>query len=308
MFFQFAPGIPYSVQYPKFVIPKMDYGLLVSLLADKKVTVICLGGFIETYLSLIAAEAISRNCHNVDLYWSGTHAPELVEYQGLMERSAHTFERAISEQYPVPIFFDKRDNRYFDPFYQYWKFNPVIPGALSRTRRPKPPLEQIALNILFPWDVGYLPTMRKMPKSSFMHQKQNITIIPNTSLSKHQQTTLPWSNANIRAFSKLVMREGYNVTILNSQKDNPFYDCGQILQFNMHNLFNSIQRSVITLAYEIDYLMLACIISNSRTLSNPVAGRYNLKHIPAFLNKHNAVEYDNMMENPIYIFERYFKR
>jgi hypothetical protein len=307
MFFPFAPGIPYNVIHPYYVKPEMNFNLLLRLLNENNVVVISNGGFLEAYLSCITAEMLYKNCASSKKYWSGdSRFNDLIQANGILLPSINKFPANITATHPVPLFLDRNNNCYMNIQYRYLKINPIKMSIIT-TKKPKESvIEQIVKNSLFPWDISYLPEMRKMPISQYQYKKNNITIIPQTELSIHKNETMKWTTTQIRAFCSLAQKNGFNITILNSKDQNPYYGCGQILKFNIQNLFKSITNSHTVLSSEIDFLILSSIISKSRIISNEIEDQLCIRGCRDFLSKSVEIIYD-VVNDPVYIWETYFK-
>lgn len=274
-YFQFSKSIPWKYKYGKVLIPSVNGELFNYSLIDKVITVIANGGLLESYFSLAIFEALHFMNPIRELYWEGNQLYlNLLKYNNLAKPTANVLGQKFVERYPVPLFFDKLNNAYFNCLNNYINVKTFNLKYFEQSRDPV--LKQIFSNALIPWDIDYIPKLRTFKYNSeefniwsksnrFYINRPFVLIIPDKSYSIHDVSCMDWSIHEIKAFAAILQNYGIAVVIPTLNKaayyDSPFIcTAPPTLEF----ILPLMENSSLIISKEIDFLLLGLLISKAK--------------------------------------------
>jgi len=303
-FFPFSPGIAWKVERGKYIIPEIDFETWHKVLDGREVIITAFGGMAESLFSLCAAEALVSFDSSHKIYWLGDPQYSFfARAQGLCKPSAIDITPDTLKQYPVPLFLDSGGNAYFN----------ILNNCLRRTsywgKYPDevatPILEQIANNIMIPWQ-NYVPKLRSLG-TEFIDELQATGRIRPTSkiisiiLNKTNQDILRWTLQNIKEFAQLASHKGWKVIVF-TNRANVFHGSGILANdYNQRNILQIIKKSWVVLSNDIHWLLVSLITSDARLISRHVDNQYCLFKNAEFLGVHNDIFTDRNLY-PIDVF------
>jgi hypothetical protein len=303
-FFPFSPGIPWKVDRGKYIIPEIDFETWHKVLDGRDVIITAFGGLAESFLSLCAAEALVSFDSSHNICWLGhSKYSFFVRAQGLCKLSPISLKPQTLKQYPVPLFLDNEGRAYFNILNNYlvrksyWGQYPEDVKA--------PALEQITRNIMVPWN-NYIPRLRNLG-TDFVDGLRNTgrirsstkiisIIIENTRLD-----ILGWTLQNIKEFSQLASHKGWRVIIF-THKPNMFYGSNILaVEHSYSNILQAIKKSWVVLSNDINWLLIALMISDATLISRHINNQYNLFKNAESLDRCNDIFTDRNI-SPIDVF------
>lgn len=291
-FFPFSPGIPWKIDRGKYIIPEIDFESWHKILEGREIIITAFGGLIESFFSLCVAEVIS-SFNTRQIYWLGN--PEysfFIRAQGLCKLSIVNLHPNILKKYPTPLFLDNGGNAYFNILnnyierISYWGQYPEVLNT--------PVLEQIAKNIMIPWNNCYIPKLRGLG-NDFLDELQKIGRIKQSSkiisiiLSDVKQDLLNWTSQNIKEFSQLAYHKGWKVIVFTNKKS-IFYGSNILaFDYNQLNILQCIKKSWVVISNDINWQLIALAISDCNIISRPIDNAYSLLKNAEFLESNNGI-------------------
>lgn len=277
-YFPFAPGIPWRVENKTYILPKTSKITYDKVIEDKEnLVVLCYGGLLESFLSLTIVEALNKQFPQKKLFWSGyDDFKDLIKIQGITQPINSIIDENKVKQYPIPIFFDKEDNVYFNALHNYLTKDPFVYTEEIRINK-KPIVRQIFDNSLLRWDKRFLPKIRQLNLRKydkwanlerFYNNQKYVLIFPNkTTFSAHNKIScLSWTDKQILRLAALVRHAGINLVVCSDLGTYSHY-------YNAPNIFVAKpDLSIIIKLYEnasavisrdIDYLFLGLALSEN---------------------------------------------
>lgn len=304
-FFPFSAGISWKIDRGKYIIPETDYNTWQNLFTGKDIIVVSFGGLIESFFSLSCVEVFKRLSLDNNIYWIGN--PEFsffVRAQGLCKVSNINITKSKLSEYPVPIFFDKNSNVYFNILNNYLVRKSYWGKYPDEIKLPV--FQQIANNITIPWD-NYIPILRnidnvffnKLIKSGRIKKKTKVVSII---LNDNSNDIMGWNIHNIREFVQLMSIKRIKVIIFT--KETYKYHGLNCLVFNysLNNIIQAIIKSWMVLSNDIDWLLISLIISDAHLISKHIDGPFNLFANAEFIDSSNDIFTDREGFLPIDIF------
>lgn len=300
--FPFSPGIPWEIN-KGILKPKLSFQILNKTIDDKNIIVACYGGLFEAFLTLYFFEAFNKIWPSKKLIWSGNQLfKELIEANGLAKFSDE-IPKSILSKYPVPLFFDKCNNAIFNPLNNYMKIKPYY-GGLKSFNNNDICFKQIWSNSLLDSKHICSPKFRNdfydqkfqtsLLLSKFDYNKPYILIVDETKHSMHSVNCISWNAQQIKSFAAIVSQIGYNVVILTSHTSaylNNNLNSIFIFDFNLNSFFNLVKKSKLIISKEIDYLLIAQLISDNYLISNNSNKKcFDFNRLNYFLKTKNKVK------------------
>lgn len=296
-FFPFSPGIPWFVSN-NCIIPKIDYEIWHRVLDNKNIFITAFGGLIESFCSLCVAEAIAAIDTKHKIYWLGnSEFSYFSNVQGLCSPTNIKLTKEKVSKYPVPLFFDKNNNAYFNVLYNYliqYSWNGKNPKELNI-----PIIEQIYRNSMIPWN-NYTPKLRKLNsefydeliKTGKIKQRSKIiTII----LNKANENVLGWNLNNIKEFAQLAYNKRIKVIVF-TKNVNLFYGTNILaLEYDFRKILQVLLNSWIVLSTDIDWLLITLLISKAKIISKPLSGPYDLLKNAEFIGSESDIFTDRTL-------------
>lgn len=303
-YFPFSPGIPWKVERGKYIVPEIDFETWHKILGDRDIVITAFGGLLESFLSLGAAEALYSVDSTHSVYWLGNQEHSfLVRLQGLCKMSTINLTKDILKQYPVPLFLDCNGHAYLNILNNYmqrtsyWGKFPEVVTA--------PVVEQISRNIMVPWS-SYVPKLRnlgtefidELQKTGRIRQSAKIISII---LNKTDNDLLRWSLQNFKEFSQLASHKGWRVVVF-TNNTKIFYGSNILaIEYNPRHILQVIKRSWVVMSNDINWSLIALMISDAKLISKPIDNQYSLFKNAEFLGANNDIFTDRNLY-PIDVF------
>jgi len=294
-YFPFCPGIPWETKFGK-IVPQITSENWDDHIKDKPKTILAHGGLLEAFWSLSIAKAIKNIEPLLNPSWSGPEVFKnlILAAEGLPFKSVPD----VGDKYPTPIFMDKERNIYFNALNNYTKTNTY---KLQSKKNNKPLLQQLFTNSLLPWDKKYIPKLNKFnydkynkwcKSISFFDNKKFILIIDKTIYSQHSINCLNLDNKKIINLAGLMRRFGIEILYCSSKKIYNNQLIHMVPENDLDILIPLIEKSWMILSSDIDYLLLAMMISKAIIINNRVSKKidpYNLYRNAEFLQSESMI-------------------
>lgn len=278
-YFPFSAGIPWKVERGKYIIPEIDAETWNEVLKDKNIHIVSFGGALESFFSLSAAEAIFSIDQSKKLYWIGNAQwSSFCRAQGLCKISPIDFTKDLLSEYPVPLFFDKDNNAYFNVLNNYLVRSSYWGLCLEKVESPV--LGQIFRNVMIPWN-NYCPKLRSLNNNVFdelcktgrvKHKSRVITLI----LDKTECDLLEWNLQNVKEFAQLVSTKDLKLIVF-TKNIKIFYGTKIIVEeYNLDRILSIISNSWMILSNTIDWLLISMMLSKAKIIGRTIDGSFNL--------------------------------
>jgi len=312
-YFPFAEGVPYKVKNRHYILPEMDTGNWNRIFSDKIPTLVLNGGFIENLFSLSFFEVMNYLYPLKKMEWCGDNRfAELVKYQGLAEVTNRISPDKIVG-YPVPIFFNKSKtavfmnalNNYIDVYSFRGDFKYVNKKFLFL---------QIFQNIMIDWSEYYIPQIRYLERdNSYIKQQFKIhnlnenapiiLIMPDeTGLSMHDIKCLSWTIQDVRSFSSMISRTGYNLVILSKTPQKYSSSSCLSLTDSIYNIVYFLNKASVVLSRDIDFLLAELLLGDAVIFSLRTTLQYRIQTNQNYIGSYNDVFVMNKM-TPVDVFK-----
>lgn len=300
-FFPFSPGIPWTMK-SGHVVPKIDMEIWNSCIQDKSVVVTAFGGWIESFMSLSYFEVLRNMNFNGDVYWIGdSRFEKMVLLQGIAKISSIDLRKGMLEKFPVPLFFDKKNNAYFNCLNNY-RITKTWYGKYP-TENKEIILRQIFSNSLVEWKEEYVPKLRKINSEEYQNWAQSnrfrggkyIVIFPDG------EGCLGWSLMQLKEFVAIMRGRGISIVICSNNLQ--FYygmDVYRTLP-EVSIVMNLIKNAWMILSEQIDFLLISLAISKAMIFSKIITGVYDLFESANFLGSTNIISCNKVLK-PIDVF------
>lgn len=300
-YFPFAPGIRWTIQNNKYIIPKINESEWYNFISGKNIVVIGYGGLLESFYSLSIIEALSSL--NFKTSWQGNSIYELlIKKQRISTIYKNGPDINQLNNYPVPLFCDKNNNVYINYLNNYL----TIKGFAGYGEKPNKAsvIEQLFSNSLLPWYENYRPMLREEGNAQFnnwCHQnrfhlnKPYILLLPDkTIFSSHNIDCMRWSNMEIRSFISMTRNLGLSVLIATNDKIDQFYGLPIInVPLDLNIIIKLIQSANFLLSRDIDFILMALSLSQSCIISNKIDGAFDIHKNSDYLNSANIIYTSN---------------
>lgn len=306
-FFPFSAGIQWKIERCKYVIPEIDSITWNDTIKNKQIIVAVFGELLESFISLIALEAIKVVNSGNRLYWKGnSEYSDFVTFQGLATLSDIDITKSDLTKYPVPVFFDLKENVYFNLLNNYlvrtsyWGKYPEFVK--------KPVIEQIYSNICIPWN-NQLPVLRRLGNDFVENLYKNGKLKTNIKLIcvilDDNGDNLNWNINNLKELSQLVSIHGAKVIVF-TKNTNLFYNTNLLVyQYNLKHILQVITLSHMVLSNNISWEIIAMMISKAKLISGKIEGPLNLISNAEYINAENDIFIFEQWISPIDIFNIY---
>jgi hypothetical protein len=312
-YFPFAEGVPYKVKNKHYILPEMDVENWKRIFSDKTPVLVLNGGFIENLFSLSFFEVMNYLYPLKEMEWCGDNRfVELVKYQGLAKVTNRiSLDRLIG--YPVPVFFNKNKtavfmnalNNYIDVYSFRGDFKYVNKKFLFL---------QIFQNMMIDWNKNYIPKIRNLErdnnyiKQQFKIRNLNenapiILIIPdNTGLSMHNVKCLDWTIQDVRSFSSMISKTGYNLVILSKTPQKYSNSNCLSLTDSIYNIVYFLNKASIVLSHDIDFLLAELLLGDAVIFSLRKTLQYRIQTNQNYIGSYNDIFVMNEM-TPMDVFK-----
>lgn len=312
-FFPFAQGIPYKLWKCKYIAPKIDYNSWQKAIADKRLILVNYGGFFECLLSTSILEALSILRPNNKLEWiTDPFMKDIFLLNGIGKESIINLPKETLRKYPCPLFFNKNNNIvFFNCLNNYIKlfdyrgiYQKNIKVILSK---------QLFRNSMISWDYKYLPKMKQLncPQDlgkqaklyNFKLNKPYILVIPDiTGYSEHSIYSLNWNHKDIIELSSMLTNTKYNLIIC-TQFYKKYHGLRALVVKNtIHNLLYLIKNCSVILSREVDFLLSAMLLGESKIISTKLKKEYSLDQNQKYLEAKNELVIVDKL-NPYIVFK-----
>lgn len=311
IYLPFAPGIPWRLRRGKYVVPEMAAPLWRDCLNNKKATVVCFGGLIETYFSFSILESINYLSPNLKLSWAGPEKfKKLCEMHGLATYYPN-FDGEILDNFPTPIFFDKRDGAYFNCLNNYLTVKSYY-GTKGYTDK-RIIAKQITEKNLIPWDEKFIPNFKQLNIPKEIEQwirlvklhpnLPTVIVIPEkTEFTNHNLNCLNWTPMQVKALGSMLKSKNINTIVFSNQPSKYYDPCLNVLPIKLEYFWYFVSKSSAVLSCDIDFLLLANMLSRAKLFTNYSKHQFDLKNNSKFFNMNNVI-YKNANLVPSYVFE-----
>jgi len=301
-FFPFSAGIPWKIERGKYILPDVDLETWNKVLDKKDIIITAFGGMIESFFSLSFAEALHSFDPGHKVYWLGDPKYHLfARSQGLCKLCNINLTPDKLKDYPVPLFFDRKDNAYLNALVNY-KVRRAYWGKYPE-ERSEPALQQIFQNCMVPWR-DYRPAMRRLGTEFWDELIQTgrvrkttkvITII----IDHTDDDSLEWNVQNIREFAQLVGVQGIRVVVF-SGNSRVFHGTSILAhEFDMRKVLQLIPHSWMVLSNKQDWLLISMLISKAHIISKHIDGCYDLFKNAEVLGVQNDIFTDREWVSPM---------
>jgi hypothetical protein len=246
--------------------------------------------------------------------WCGDNRfSELVGYQGLAKvNNRIPLDKLYG--YPVPAFFNKNKtavfvnalNNYIDVFSFRGDFKYVNKKFLFL---------QIFQNFMIDWSKNYIPKIRYLErddiniKQQFKARNLNenspiILLLPDeTGLSIHNVKCLNWTIQDVRSFSSMISKTGYNLVILSKIPQKYSSSNCLSLSDSIYNIVYFLNKASIVLSHNVDFLLAELLLGDAVIFSLRTTLQYRIQTNQKYLNgSYNDVFIMNKM-TPIDVFK-----
>lgn len=288
-YFPFCPGIGWEI-YKGKIIPKISAEIWQERISNKSIILtLPQGGLLEAFVSLSCAEAISK-IENGKLYWLGNKKFfDLINLHGLCEISNIKLTLRDLDNYPTPVFFDKKDKVYFNLLNNYiikknyWQ--------MYDCEAKDPAIKQIFDNCLLNEWPGP-PKFRNL-NSSKMNKNKNIVIILDNFYSIHKIDCLNWSIQQTKELASMLYGKNFKVNVISNNKT-PFYGSKvNVIDYNILNIMDLIKSSWMVLSNNIDWLIISLMISNAIVFSKTLPKAFDLIANAEYIDVKNQIFIEN---------------
>jgi len=296
-YFQFCPGIPWQVNFGK-ILPKISQEVWDDHIKNKEIVILAHNGLLEAFWSLSILRAINSVEPLLKASWAGNEA--FKDLISACSGSNYVSFPDVGAKYPTPIFMDKAKTIYFNCLNNYI----TTKTYKLKNNKPnnKPLLQQIFINSLLPWNKKYIPKLnnfdytnyKKWCKSiNFFDNKKFILIIDKTIYSQHNIDYLNWDNKNILNLAGLMNRFGIEILYCSDKKIYNNQLIHMIPENDLSILIPLIEKCWIILSRDIDYLLIAMMISQANIISNKLNAKnqksYDIYNNAEFLEAENMI-------------------
>ena len=289
-FFPFAPRIPWKLNYGIYVVPETNHETWNGVISPaESISVVCDSascGLIETYFSLSYFELFNKSNSGKKLFWAGNDKfNKLIWMNGLAKPSEKIFTNKLLNQYPVPVFLDKKNNVYFNFLNNYIRVSTYYNEFRYVDNAPL--LKQIWRNTTIgAWDKRFLPQLRSFSTSKiqkwigdnrFYMNKPYVCIFPDvkSGLSIHDGRMLNWNIQQVKAFSAMVRQAGYSSIIFTN---NAMAFSGEnVIPLDLEFILYFLSKTKAVLSEEVDFLLLSLMVSeNVKIITLPKKDHTNI--------------------------------
>jgi len=298
-YFPFSPGIPWTIKYSKYIVPEVPGSIVLSNLKDKNIIVAAYSGFLESFFSLVLCEMMNYMLPSSKLLWAGDDRfGSLIKINGLAKLYNGDVDQSVLDRYPVPLFFDKENNAYFNCLNNYIDVKTYYTTHGYFDSRAA--VKQIIEKSLFDWDIRYMPKLRnlyrdhsklrsKLDVSKISEERPFVLLLPDTDWSVHNEDCLGWTPTQIKSFGALLSQENIPLIVLTKNPSKYFYSFVTVLPMEMELLLYLIMKAKYILSSTIDFLLVGGAISDATIISRPVSGEFKLSKNIRYLEGKNVI-------------------
>lgn len=311
-YFPFCPGIGWNVTSNKTIIPELDGDGWNKAVVERDSVITAFGGLFEAFMSLTYLEALNKLYPGKKLIYNlNEQFKTLVNFNGLADQKEYISKQLI-DKYPIPLFFDKENNTYFNSLYNYINEYSYDGSFLYRSYAPL--AKQIFGNFCLNWDINYSPQLRNLidPKEisqwrdtrKFNIDKPYVLIFPDkTDLSIHTYSMLDWTIPQIKSFVSMVCGLGYNSVIVTKNVGKYTGMNALVIPPKIDQIFCLIEKCSVILSDEIDFLLISLLWSkNSFIIGRQNKKEYSLKSNQKFLRTDKKI-FEAKVLTPIDVFK-----
>jgi len=292
--FPFAPGLPWTVQNKKFIIPKLKHSLWESFLSGKDTILVSNGGLFEVFASLMFAEIINYTFPKNKLYTiCDPKFNSVLSSNGLTNLHKEETPGDLNIKYPTPIFADRKGRVYLNCLLQYHKII-TLDGCFSHFNR-KAALEQIFSNTLYNQNI-ILPKIRRGETkkfsdwkkiSKFYPNKPYIVIFPDdTGLSISNEKLLNWSITQTKSFGQMLSQIGFDLIIV-TDAAHKYYGSSsyKLAPIDWNIIYPLLQKAQGVISREPDFQLISLLISDNKIFTEKNNSHLGILKNSKFLDK-----------------------
>lgn len=274
-YFPFLPGVPLHVS-GNIIKRELDSNSWNKLLTERNPIITCFGGLFESYLSLSFAEALNRFYPSKQLYLNiDQKFNKLIELNNIA-KPTQLISKDLIKKYPFPLFFNDGYETFFNYSYNY--LYSIDLAQKSKPHRNYAPIaKQLFRNSFLPWDINFIPKLRKLQEplefttwknsKRFNIDKRYILIFPDkTDLSIHSFSELNWSVAQVKSFVSMCAGSGINSVIITKNTGRYTGINSLVIPPNIEQILYLIEKCSYILSEEIDFLLLSMLLSKNSTI------------------------------------------
>lgn len=300
--FPFAPGIVWKTKN-NYIIPEVHPVVWDTVLQQKKPSVICNSGLLESFYSLSYVEAIHNIYPDKDVMWIGNSKYNyLVHSQNIAKISPYSFSEFSISQYPTPIFMDLEDNFYFNSLLNYIKTYKIIKTKKNQfVYNNEPIIAQIFKNAMLDY-VGCNPVLRlhnslkydAWMKSKKLSPRLKYILIFQDEIT-HDTDCLQWTDRQIREFSEMLRHLNISVICCQKESYDIYKNTSSVIRcpLDLEIVISLITNAYCILSNTIDYLLISLSLSKAMIFSKELPGIYNINDNADFISSENIIFTDN---------------
>ena len=222
VYFPFAEGIPFNIFSDGIVIQKMEYSVWNRLFSRDDAVIISFGGYIESLLSTLIAEALNKLKPGIKLHWVGDKKyQEVIRSNGLMDLSVK-LKKSIVKRYPVPAYYYDK-TVFVNCLHNYTKITDIYGNVRNKRALSQSAAFQIYKNLMIPWNESYLTKLRRLAPEELLRQAnlsrfglddRFILLVPEAIWSDKNILQFEWTPNEVRSFNSMLYRSGYKLVIV----------------------------------------------------------------------------------------------
>ncbi len=293
-YFPFCPRIPWKVKNGIYVLPELTGTSWKKANEGRYPLIICYGGLIESFLSLSFLELYHFISPSIKMKWSGSERFYPLLKLNKLATPGSIIDEVILKRFPLPLFMDREKTLYCNALYNYLKKSPYY-GGFEKTRK-EPIFQQLLENTTQPWQSDFLPQIRNFTEAkvlleTYAKNKQfslklpYICIFPDREFSMHKQSALKWTDMEIKSLAASAKTLGIN-TLVVTNRPGRYYNSHVIcVPSSLETSLYLITKSKLVLSEEVDWLLIAGMISDATIVHRELNGRFDISRNLEYIRK-----------------------
>lgn len=264
-FFPFSPGIPWKIKN-NAITPAIDTDLKQDLLVDKELIVLGHGSLLEAFLSLGVLRAIKtlNPSHNVS--WAGEKAFEKHCNATVIETSY------LRERFPAPIFFDKKNNAYFNCLYNVGEYHTFLGKTYKNSSMIT---KQVFANSLCKWKDEYSPRIFNYEPKDNKLNKYVLLIIES---GEKTRRSMNWGYNEVAALGGYLNGLGLQLVVVDPKPVHYFGKNIIKISGDVDKILRLIKDCEWLISNETDWLLIGMFISKCGFIEQYEKSVYGLKY------------------------------
>lgn len=311
-YFPFSKGIPWRFHWKNSkntLMPRIPFNIFYDSIQHKKIISLAFGGFLESFFSLSLLEIVNKYLPQNELSWLGNKEFfNLVKMNGLVKHCNNSFDKKNLIRFPLPLFFDKNDNAYFNVLANY------IDNSISGGKTLYPLFRQLKDNCMIKWSDDFVPQLRhtdfleelnthfnlikfkeNKPFLLFFDSLNNLTI--------HKEKSILWNRQQLYSFASMLKQLDIDVIIITNNINQYQGSALKAMPFRFDFAWYMLKKAKFLMSFDIDPLFIGMFISNSIIISNRLNNEYDIeKALKVLRNKNKYYLSDNLSQLEAYGF------